>query len=334
MAAKILRYFLLCSVVCLLLFSTWFAFEFYRIPKGEDTQIEINIPDGRSAASIAISLKSKRIIEKKWPFLLGYRLFFFSTTLKAGEYEFQMPVSIKDILFLLAEGDVILHSFTIPEGLTRKETADHLALNYGISKQEFLSTTENAELISGWDQNASDLEGYLLPETYRFSKDPSGKKIAEAMVSQFKQSFSEGWKKRTGELGMSIRKIVILASLVEKETALPSERSVISAVFHNRLRIGMKLDCDPTIVYALKQIGEFHDRLRTKDLKFDSLYNTYIYGGLPPGPIANPGFASLEAALYPADVDYLYFVSKNDGSHHFSKTFREHQNAVNRYQKR
>ena len=302
--------------------------------KGPADQVKIEIHEGMSAVSIAESLQSQKIIKKKFPFLLGYRLFFSPRTMKAGEYEFQMPVSIKEVLFALAEGDVILHSFTIPEGLTRKETADHLEHYYGINKQGFLTVTENARLISGWDQDASDLEGYLFPETYRFTKDPSGEKIAEAMVSQLKRSIGDEWKKRADELGMSIRQIVILASLIEKETALPSEREVISAVFHNRLRIGMKLDCDPTIVYALKQIGMFQDRLRTKDLKFDSLYNTYLYGGLPPGPIANPGFASLQAALYPDDVNYLYFVSKNDGSHHFSKTFREHQNAVNKYQRR
>jgi UPF0755 protein len=126
---------------------------------------------------------------------------------------------------------------------------------------------------------------------------------------------------------------VILASLIEKETSRADERSLISGVFHNRLRIGMKLDCDPTIIYILKEEGRFKNRLRTKDLKLDTPYNTYIYGGLPPGPIANPGKGSLEAALYPAEVDYLYFVSKNDGSHHFSRSFREHQNAVNKYQR-
>jgi UPF0755 protein len=154
------------------------------------------------------------------------------------------------------------------------------------------------------------------------------------MISQFRKVFSETWLQRADAIGMTVREIVILASLIEKETSLPEERSLISGVFHNRLRIGMKLDCDPTIIYILKEEGRYDGRLRTKDLRLDTPYNTYLYGGLPPGPIANPGRDSLEAALYPAEVDYLYFVSKNDGSHHFSQSFREHQNAVNKYQKK
>ena len=133
---------------------------------------------------------------------------------------------------------------------------------------------------------------------------------------------------------MRIREVVILASLVEKETSRADERGLVSAVFHNRLRIGMKLDCDPTIVYALKATDSYTGRLRYQDLKLDSPYNTYLYSGLPPGPIANPGRASLEAALYPDDAEYLYFVSRNDGSHQFSRTYREHVNAVNKYQRR
>ena len=158
--------------------------------------------------------------------------------------------------------------------------------------------------------------------------------MVDAMVDQFISVFDLEWRQRAKNLGFSIREIVILASLIEEETSHPEERTLVSATFHNRLRIGMKLDCDPTIIYALKQDNAYTGRLRYRDLKLDSPYNTYIYPGLPPGPICNPGRESLKAALYPADEDYLYFVSKNDGSHQFSRTFREHQNAVNIYQKR
>ncbi len=139
-------------------------------------------------------------------------------------------------------------------------------------------------------------------------------------------------RRRSDELGMSVREVVILASLVEKETSIPEERGLVSAVFHNRLNRRMKLDCDPTIIYALKQEGRFTGRLRTKDLKYDTPYNTYLYPGLPPGPICNPGRKAILAALYPAEESYLYFVSKNDGSHHFSKTLKEHLRAVRKYQ--
>ncbi len=153
------------------------------------------------------------------------------------------------------------------------------------------------------------------------------------MVSEFKKNFDEIWQSRAREMGMTVREVVILASLIEKETSIPKERKLVSAVFHNRLKRRMKLDCDPTIIYALKQENRFTDRLRTKDLRFDTPYNTYLYPGLPPGPICNPGKESIEAALYPSPEAYLYFVSKNDGSHHFSHTLREHMRAVKKYQK-
>ena len=153
------------------------------------------------------------------------------------------------------------------------------------------------------------------------------------MVSQFKTVFNKGWQKQAHKIGLTIREVVILASLIEKETSLPEERRLVSAVFHNRLKMGMKLDCDPTIVYVLKLESRFEGRLHSKDMKLDSPYNTYLYRGLPPGPVCNPGRESLLAALFPADVNYLYFVSRNDGSHEFSRTFQEHQIALRKYQK-
>jgi UPF0755 protein len=333
MTLKILKYFLFLSIIGLLLFSTWFAYEFYFPPKHTLKKIDFEVIEGENAASIADNLKSREVIKKKWPFLLGYKLFYTPQTLKAGEYIFETPVSTKAVLQILTEGKVILYPITVPEGLTRTEIAEYLESSHSINKEELLETSAHVELISDWDQKAQDLEGYLFPETYNFPKNPSASKVVATMVSQFKAAFSDARKNRADELGMSIRDVVILASLIEKETSLSKERPLVSSVFHNRLKLGMKLDCDPTIVYVLKQAGIFKDRLRTKDLKFNSPYNTYLYSGLPPGPITNPGSASLEAALYPAKTKYLYFVSKNDGSHHFSQTFREHQNAVIRFQK-
>jgi len=157
--------------------------------------------------------------------------------------------------------------------------------------------------------------------------------IVKAMVSQFKKTFNQQMKTRADQLGMTVRQVVILASLIEKETSIPEEKNLIAAVFHNRLRRGMKLDCDPTIIYALKQEERFTGRLRWKDLKLNSPYNTYLYPGLPPSPICNPGLGSLQAALYPAEENFLYFVSKNDGSHYFSRSLKEHLRAVRKYQK-
>jgi UPF0755 protein len=204
----------------------------------------------------------------------------------------------------------------------------------GIDEEEFLFYCSNVRLISRLDPQASDLEGYLFPETYHFPKDYTAREIVETMVKQFLRTFQPPWEERAKQLDLSVREVVILASLIEKETGQADEKKLISSVFHNRLRIGMKLDCDPTIIYALKEEGRFDGNLRKRDLSWDSPYNTYVYAGLPPGPIANPGKESLEAALFPADEDYLYFVSKNDGSHHFSSSFVEHQRAVDFYQKR
>ena len=218
--------------------------------------------------------------------------------------------------------------------MTRREIARYLESELSVAVEDFLLASSRTDLISSLDKEASNLEGYLFPETYYFPKRTPADKIVSTLISQFKSVLSSDWQKRAAELGMTIRQVIILASLIEKEASLPEEKKLVSAVFHNRLKIGMKLDCDPTIIYDLREKGIFKDRLHAKDLKFDTPYNTYLRRGLPPGPICNPGRGSLEAALYPAEESYLYFVSKNDGSHHFSRNFREHQNAVIKYQKK
>ena len=334
MLVKIIRLSLISATLLLLLFITWFSLEFYRPMETPPNTIVFEVEKGQTAKEIALNLKKNGIIKKTWPFLAGYRIFFSAQSLKAGEYAIAIPDSPKNILHVLSEGSVYLHSITIPEGLIIQEIAGLLDSEDFAAKQDFLQDVAETSIISSLDKDAPNLEGYLFPETYRFSKGTSSEEIVAAMVFQFTKVFSQEWIERAAELEMSIRDIVTLASLIEKETSLRKEKKTISAVFHNRLRIGMKLDCDPTIIYVLKLEGRFKNRLRTRDLKYDSPFNTYLYSGLPPGPIANPGRGSLEAALYPTDEKFLYFVSKNDGSHHFSQTFREHQNAVNKYQRR
>jgi UPF0755 protein len=334
MTLKILRIGLIGAAFMLLFFASWFSLQFYSPVKGMAGEVIFEVKKGDTVEDIAHALKDKELIRQRLIFILGYKLFFSPKSLKAGEYAIQLPQSTKEILRMIAEGLVVLHPITIPEGLTRQEIAHHLETTSSINHDEFLAATQDTSLIEDLDPKAMDLEGYLFPETYHFAKDFEEEDIVSAMVSQFRAIFSREWKERGEALGMTVREVVILASLVEKETSLPKERILVSSVFHNRLKKGMKLDCDPTIIYALKQRGAFKDRLRTKDLRFDSPYNTYLYPGLPPGPIANPGKESLRAALYPADTDFYYFVSRNDGSHCFSHSFREHQNAVNKYQKR
>ena len=334
MPVKTAKIALISAAMFLLLFITWFSLEFYRPFETPPNTIVFEVVKGQTAKEIALNLKKSGIIKKTWPILLGYRIFFSAQSMKAGEYAITIPVSPKNVLHVLSEGAVYLHSITIPEGLIIQEVAELLDSEDFAAKKDFQQEAENTSLISALDREAEDLEGYLFPETYRFAKGASPEEIVSAMVFQFNKVFTQEWIERAEELGMTVRDVVILASLVEKETSLKDEKRIVSSVFHNRLKIGMKLDCDPTIIYVLKLVGKFKGRLRTKDLKFDSPFNTYLYSGLPPGPIANPGKHSLEAALYPAEEKFFYFVSKNDGSHHFSRTFREHQNAVNKYQRR
>jgi len=334
MIRKGIKISLISGIVLLLLIFSWLTYEFNAHPTGPQTKLRFEIKPGESAAVVARNLKKEELIGKTWPFLTAYKLFYTQHSLKAGEYIISKPASPKDILLTFIQGKTILYAVTIPEGLTRLEIAEHLSREYSTPINSYLAATASPALIADWDTAAQDLEGYLFPETYHFPKKTSAPQIAAAMVGQFRKIFTPEWQARAAELEMSIREIVILASLIEKETSRPEERELVSAVFHNRMRLGMNLDCDPTIVYVLKQAGKFKDRLRSKDLKLDSPYNTYLYRGFPPGPIANPGLAAMEAALYPAANDYLFFVSKNNGSHFFSRSYREHINAVNKFQRK
>jgi UPF0755 protein len=291
------------------------------------------IERGWTVRTVAAELKSRRLVRKATPFVLFYEFFHAPRSLKAGEYELPAGATTREILDLFVGGRIRLHPLTVPEGLTGWETAEVFAAAGFETREAFLSAFAATELIALLDPRATDLEGYLFPETYHLSKGTTAAEAVEKMTAQFKSVFGPGWRRRAAELSLDVREVVTLASLIEKETARPEEKPLVSAVFHNRLRLGMKLDCDPTIIYALKRLGPWNGRLRTKDLKLDSPYNTYLNPGLPPGPICNPGRASLEAALHPSEADYLYFVSKNDGTHVFSRTLREHAAAVLQYQR-
>lgn len=321
-------------VQCLVLGGwVWLYFESRRGVAAEPGAVMFEVEKGKRVRAIAEALMAQKIIPKKTPFLFRYRFFYVPQSIKAGEYELPKTGSAKDILGILIAGKIYLHPVTIAEGLTAMETAKNfIAAGFG-QNGEFPAALRETDSIALLDPKAENLEGYLFPETYLLPKGLSSREILQKMTEQFKEVFGEKWRRRAADLRMTVREVVILASLIEKETSRPDEKKFVSAVFHNRIRIGMKLDCDPTIIYALKQKGPFEGRLRTKDLKYDSPYNTYLYPGLPPGPISNPGRESLEAALYPAEADYLYFVAKNDGSHQFSRTLAEHRLAVKKFQK-
>jgi UPF0755 protein len=334
MLRKIIRTgFALASLVLFALFI-WLAVSLYSPRAFVPKEAHIEIEKGMGANSVASLLEEKRIIGARLPFIVSYRLFFYPRKIKAGEYVLISPLRAKEVLDTLVKGRVSLHPVTIPEGLTAGEIAPLIAPLIAGGKEGFMAAFNDPGPILSLDPEAENLEGYLFPETYSFPKNIASAEAVQAMVGQFRAVFSGAWKERGDSLQMKPRQVVTLASLIEKETSAPEEKRLVSAVFHNRLRIGMKLDCDPTIIYALKQEGLFNGNLTKRDLALESAYNTYRYSGLPPGPICNPGKEALEAAIHPAPEDYLYFVSRNDGRHHFSRTFVEHQNAVRRYQKK
>jgi len=333
MPLRVLKAGLLLATVALFWLASWFVAEYRTFPARPQKPVFFEVKKGKSAAAIARDLKDRRLIRSGEVFLAAYRLFFFPKSLKAGEYRFEAPVHLNAVLEALSQGRIYLLPVTIPEGLTGQETAVLLEEKGIVAAADFLRKFERVDLIASWDPEARDLEGYLYPETYQFSKNTQAAGAAARIVDQFRSTFKREWRRRAADLGWSIRQVVILASLIEKETSRPEERALISAVFHNRLNIGMKLDCDPTIIYALKRKGLFDGDLRFRDMKLDNPYNTYLHGGLPPGPICNPGRGSLEAALYPAAEPYLYFVAKQDGRHQFSVDYAQHRQAVLKYQK-
>ena len=250
--------------------------------------------------------------------------------IQVGEFELSPSLASGEILTIITSGKTHLHSVTIPEGLRIYEIAAVITQKGLTTNEEFIEASEKKNLITEFDIPTENLEGYLFPETYHFGKFLGTEKIIKNMVDTFKKRvLTPEIIDQAKEMNMSIHEIITLASLIEKETGLESERSLISSVFHNRLKKNMLLQTDPTVIYA---ISNFDGNIRKKDLSIDSPYNTYKHPGLPPGPIASPGLESIIAALHPAESKFLYFVSRQDGSHHFSKSLIEHNRAVHRYQ--
>jgi len=334
MFRKIARTGFALASIALLALLIWLAVSLYRPHAFTPGEVFVEVEKGMGASAIARLLEERGIIGSRHSFIVSYRLFYHPRKIRAGEYALASPLRSKEVLDILVKGKIYLHSVTVPEGLTAWEIAPLMAPFLEDGQDGFAAAFRDVGIIGPIDREADNLEGYLFPETYSFPKGISSADALGAMVSQFRATFSGDWMARAESLKMSVRQVVTLASLIEKESSVPEEKKRVSAVFHNRLRIGMKLDCDPTIIYALKLKGLFNGNLTKKDMSLDTPYNTYRYPGLPPGPICNPGRAALEAALYPAEEAYLYFVSRNDGGHHFSRTFAEHQNAVRRFQKK
>jgi len=308
-----------------------YALLFLTLPpslRGETKQVVIQ--KGTPFKGVVRILDEDGLLRSPRGFYLMARLMRVTERIQAGEYELSTAMLPAVILHKLVTGDVVKYRITIPEGYTVRQIASYLQDEGIIEDQEqFLSLAFSAEFAAALGIEGKGVEGYLFPDTYLLPKGVSADEIIKTMVGKFRRVYGPDFARRAAELGMKDREVVILASIIEKETGLAEERPLISAVFHNRLKRGIPLCSDPTVIYG---IADFDGNLRKRDLERKTPYNTYLKKGLPPGPIANPGRPSILAALYPAPVQYLYFVSRNDGSHYFSTTLKEHNEAVWQYQ--
>jgi len=294
----------------------------------------VDIPPGSGPGAIGRRLADAGVIRDTLTFRIELLRSGSGRHLQAGEYRFDKPMTVKDVIAKLAHGDVYLLPITFREGLTiRDMAAVYESKGFG-SAAEFRTAAADASLVHDLDPAAKDLEGYLFPNTYNMPRHSTPAQLVARMVAGFERVLTPELRAAAESRGLSVRELVTLASIVEKETGKPEERPLVAAVYANRLKIGMGLQCDPTVIYALERVNRYNGNLTRDDLQFDSPYNTYRYRGLPPGPIAAPGRASLESAANPADVPYLYFVSRGDGSHVFATTLDEHNRNVYEYQKR
>ena len=289
------------------------------------------ISEGSTFQQVANLLERERLIKSRSAFVLLGKALEADRKIHPGEYELNAAMSPADILSKLLAGRVVLHSVTIPEGYTIGQIADVLALSQVTDRAEFVRLARDKAFVKSLGISAESLEGYLYPDTYRFARLTSAKDVIRTMVDQLGQVMTAEWQARAKDLHLTVHEVLTLASVIEKETGAGNERPQISSVFHNRLKKKIPLQSDPTVIYGLPN---FDGNLHKKDLSHPSPYNTYRRAGLPPGPIASPGAQSIRAALYPVSSSYLFFVSKNDGTHQFSATLVEHNKAVEKYQKR
>ena len=292
----------------------------------------VDIPQGAGSRAIGDRLVAAGVVRDHATFRIALNLSGQGRRLQAGEYRFDRPMTPYEVIDKIARGDVFVITVTFPEGLTIAEMSK-IFESHGLGPASaFVAAARDAEPIRTLDPAASNLEGYLFPDTYPLSRKTDASQLVRLMVQRFAHAFSPDLRQKAADRSLSVRQAVTLASIVEKETGRADERPLVAAVYANRLRIGMALQCDPTVIYALQRAGKYNGNLKREDLSMDSPYNTYRNPGLPPGPIASPGRASLEAAVQPAPASFLYFVSKNDGSHAFAGSLDEHNRNVQKFQ--
>jgi UPF0755 protein len=286
---------------------------------------------GQRTSSILQQLQREGILRDEWIPLVYMKIFRGRDSLKAGVYQFDKPLAPVDVIDKLVSGEVVLKSITIREGLDRFAVGKIFAAEHLGTEEEWNKVTRDADLIRDIAPDADSLEGYLFPDTYKFDPGTPAATIARAMVANFRKHWANEMAFIT--TGLNPHQTVTLASIVETEAQRPEERPIVASVYLNRVRRRMLLGADPTVIYALKLAGRWDGNIRKVDLQMDSPYNSYKVAGLPPGPIANPGLASLRAAAAPATTPYLYFVARNDGSHVFSTTIAEHNRNVEKFQR-
>ena len=326
MIKRILLLFSFCAIAVLSLQAFLF---FENPPSTEKTYKIVEIHQGATFLDVTERLRREGLLTSSVSFRILGRLTQRDTQIKPGEYRLHRAMKPSELLDVLVQGKVVQHRVVIPEGTASREIGALLESAELLKAEAFYEAVHSPRLADELGFEGGNLEGYLFPETYNFQKNTPPEQVVKRMAKQFQSVYDEGFRKQAKQLGMTQQEVVTLASIIEKETGLGSERALISAVFHNRLKRKMRLQSDPTVIFSLV---DFDGNLRRRDLFNKSPYNTYQVTGLPPGPISNPGREAIYAALYPADADYLLFVSKNNGSHFFSKTLEEHNRAVQKYQ--
>jgi UPF0755 protein len=284
----------------------------------------------KSFRDISSELQTAGIIRSALALRVRARLQGKDTQIKAGEYELSPSMAPRDILDKLVRGDMFHRRVTIREGMNLADIAEAIDKSGIVSKLAFEQTLANPELLQSEGLTTRSFEGYLFPDTYEFPRGTPTDQIVRAMHAQLEKQWQPEWTQRVQIMEMSKHDILTLASIIEKESGNFDEQPVISSVFHNRLKKGMRLQADPTVIYGIK---DFNGNITKRDLMTLTPYNTYMVDGLPPGPIANPGLSAIKAALYPTDTNFLYFVGNGQGKHIFSETLEKHNEAVNRYQR-
>jgi UPF0755 protein len=322
-------------LLVLVLASVWLIgdmLHFLKTPAStEPKDVVIEVPVGMSVPALSDLLHGQGLVRSAGKFRWLVRFKGAARQIKAGEYQLSTGLRPGELLNKIIRGEVRLHQITFPEGYTLKQMAELLEASNLVNAESFIATATNPPFVHSLGIPATSLEGYLFPDTYRFAKGLPVETVLRSFVTMFNQHFGPVQEEQARKLGFTRHQVVILASVVEKETAVAEERPLIAGVFLNRLRKRVRLQSDPTVIYGLRN---FDGNLTRAHLQLDTPYNTYTRRGLPIGPICNPGAASIQAVLNPTSTSYLYFVAKKDGTHHFSKTLVEHNAAVLRHQKR